>query len=149
MVRLVRSGTPVPVVARQYDALDEYVERLCERFSRNGVAGILTEEDIDRFRVICPPPSGSALTTCTGRTTTATGPKVQAHRQGDCPHGPARRRLPGGLERRGIEDTGVQISRWISSMTGYHYRSAFCTATISWRSTRKASACRSAAGRRT
>ena len=36
MVALVRSGTPVPIVARQYDALPEYVERINDRFSRSG-----------------------------------------------------------------------------------------------------------------
>jgi len=54
MVRLVRSGTPASVVAREYSALDEYVERICDRFARSGVAGILTEDDFDHFRAVYP-----------------------------------------------------------------------------------------------
>jgi hypothetical protein len=54
MIRLIRSGTPPPVVAGEFNALTEYIQRINERFSRNGVIGILTEEDFREFRSIHP-----------------------------------------------------------------------------------------------
>ncbi len=126
MVRLVRSGTPVSVVARQYDALDEYVERLCERFSRDGVAGILTDDDLDRFRVIYP----ASIRVCSYNLhgTHNDGDGTQRFRRIARelarldPHVAAFQEV---LSGGGIEDTAVQITRWISSITGYHYRSRF------------------------
>lgn len=125
MVRLLRGGTPAASVAKAYDALEEYVERLGERFSRNGVPGILTEDDIARFKLLNPP----HIRVCT----------YNLHGTHD--DNPFRfRRLAGELSRTdphlcafqevidgaGIENTSRQIGRWMSSITGYAYRSQFC-----------------------
>jgi endonuclease/exonuclease/phosphatase family metal-dependent hydrolase len=125
MIRLLRSGTPTPAVARSYDALEEYVERLSERFSRSGVPGILNEDDIARYRILNPP----FIRVCT----------YNLHGTHD--DNPFRfRRLAKELSRidphlcafqevidgAGIENTGIQISRWMSSITGYNYGSHFC-----------------------
>ncbi len=126
MVRLVRSGTPASVVAREYNALDEYVERVCDRFSRSGVAGILTEDDLDHFRAVYP----ATIRVCSYNL-------HGTHNNGD--GGQRLRRIAGELARldphaaafqeavsgEGFEDTSAQIARWISSITGYHYRSRF------------------------
>jgi endonuclease/exonuclease/phosphatase family metal-dependent hydrolase len=126
MVRLVRAGTPASVVARQYGALDEYVERICNRFARSGVAGILTEDDFDRFRAVYP----ATIRVCSYNL-------HGTHNDGNT--GQRLRRIAGELARldphaaafqeavsgEGFEDTGVQIARWTSSITGYHYRSRF------------------------
>ncbi len=126
MVRLLNSGTPVRVVARHYDALPEYVERIREGFSRRGIAGILTEEDMERFRSALPP----TIRVCS----------YNLHgTHGDGDEGRRLRRIAGQMARldpqiaalqeavsgEGIEDTSAQIARWISSMTGYHYHSQF------------------------
>jgi endonuclease/exonuclease/phosphatase family metal-dependent hydrolase len=125
MVRLLRSGTPVDTVANAYDAIGEYVERLNEKFSQNGVLGVLTEDDIARFNVLSPP----NIRVCT----------YNLHGTHD--DNPFRfRRLARELSRidphlcafqeviagAGIENTSAQIGRWMSSTTGYGYRSQFC-----------------------
>ena len=126
MVRLVRSGTPASVVARAYSALDEYVERLCDRFSRSGVSGILTEDDLDRFRAVYP----ATIRVCSYNL-------HGTHNDGD--GGQRLRRIARELARmdphaaalqeavrgEGIEETSSQIARWVSSITGYHYTSRF------------------------
>ncbi|MGD0231930.1 MAG: endonuclease/exonuclease/phosphatase family protein [Syntrophorhabdales bacterium] len=126
MVGLLRAGTPPPVVARQYNALEEYVERIHENFSRHGVAGILTDEDVDRFRSVNP----ATVRVCSYNL-------HGMHRNGDeglrlrhiakeiARLDPQAAALQEVLSGAGIEDTGAQIARWISSMTGYHYRSQF------------------------
>ena len=126
MVRLVRTGTPVSVVAREYGALDEYVERVCDRFSRNGVAGILTDDDFDRFRAAYP----ATIRVCS----------FNLHGTHNDKNGGERfRRIARELARldpqaaafqeavrgEGSEDTSAQITRWISSITGYDYWSRF------------------------
>ncbi|HUJ70472.1 MAG TPA: hypothetical protein VLW86_13170, partial [Syntrophorhabdales bacterium] len=55
MIRLVRAGNPVDLVARQYDALPEYVARIQSRYAKEGFLGIVTEEELDRFRSLHPP----------------------------------------------------------------------------------------------
>lgn len=125
MVRLVRSGTPVSVVARAYDALEEYVERTEEKFSGNGVLGILTEDDLTQYRILNPP----NISLCTYN--------LHGTQNDDT----ARfRLLAGGLSRldphicafqevidgAGVENTGIQIGRWMSAITGYGYRSRYC-----------------------
>ncbi len=126
MVGLVRSGTPVSVVARAYNALDEYVERICDRFSRSGVAGVLTEDDFDRFRVLYP----ATIRVCSYNLhgTHNDGNEGQRFRRisrelaRQDPHAAAFQEVVSG---KGIEETSAQIARWVSSITGYHYRSRF------------------------
>jgi endonuclease/exonuclease/phosphatase family metal-dependent hydrolase len=126
MVRLVRSGTPVSAVARAYNALDEYVERICDRFSRSGVAGVLTEDDVDHFHAVYP----ATIRVCSYNLhgTHNDGKEGQRFRRiaGELarqdPHAAAFQEVVSG---KGIEETSAQIARWISSITGYHYRSRF------------------------
>ncbi len=126
MIRLVRSGTPIPVVARQYNALDEYVERLCARFSRDGVAGILTDDDFDRFRAVHPPVIRVCSFNLHGTHDNVDGGRRFrriARELGSLdPHVAAFQEV---LSGGGVEDTSAQISRWITSVTGCHYRSRF------------------------
>ncbi len=125
MVRLLRSGTPVALIAQAYDALEEYVERVSERFSRNGVLGILTEDDLSRLSTLSPPNIRISTYNLHG-----------THNDGRFRF----RRIAGELSRidphicafqeaisgAGIEDTSAQIGQWMSSITGYGYRSQFC-----------------------
>ncbi len=124
MVYLVRCGTPVAVVAEQYGAVPEYVQRIVRRFEKSGVPGILTEKDLEHFRALNPP----ALRICS----------YNLH--GVHNDGPARfRRIAAQLaladahvaalqevvSGSGIENTGAQIARWASSITGEPYASEF------------------------
>ncbi len=126
MVGLVRSGTPVSVVARQYNALDEYVERICDRFSRSGVAGVLTEDDFDHFRAVYP----ATIRVCSYNLHGTHNDDNEGQRfrrisrelARQDPHAAAFQEVVSG---KGIEETSAQIARWISSITGYHYRSRF------------------------
>ncbi len=126
MVRLVRSGTPVSVVAREYSALDEYVERVCDRFSRSGVAGILTEDDLDHFRAVYPATVRVCSYNLHGTHNDRNGGQRFRRIGGELgrldPHAVAFQEVVSG---EGIEETSAQIARWISSITGYDYRSRF------------------------
>ena len=124
MIRLVRAGNPVNLVARQYDALPEYVERINSRYAREGLLGIVTEEELDRFQSLHPP----NIRVCS----------YNLHGTHD---GAAQRlrRLAGSFAQMDVhaaafqevvkegerEDSGIETSQWISAMTGYHYTSYF------------------------
>jgi endonuclease/exonuclease/phosphatase family metal-dependent hydrolase len=55
MVRLLRAGVPVGVVAAEFEAVAEYVERLAERFVTEGAAGLLGDAEVKRFHELHPP----------------------------------------------------------------------------------------------
>ena len=125
IVRLVRSGTPVAVIAQAYGVPEEHVERVNERFSRKGVLGVLTEDDLNRLVALSP----SHVRVCT----------YNLH--GIHTDSPFRfRRIAGELAAMephicafqeaisgaGIDETSAQIGRWMSSITEYDYRSKFC-----------------------
>jgi maltose 6'-phosphate phosphatase len=124
MVWLLRSGTPVQVIARQYNAVEEYVERMNERFSRGGLLGILTEEDFDRFRSLYPPTIRVCSYNLHGNHNNGAS-RFRDIARGLAKADPHLAAFQEVLSGAGIEDTSGQISHWISSMTGYHYRSQF------------------------
>lgn len=124
MVRLLRAGTPAAAIARQFDALEDYVLLLGQRFAQHGLPGIMTDEDVGRFRTVNP----NQIRICS------------YNLQGVRSDGSFRfRRMARELSRHrpdliafqevvsgaGVDDTGGQIARWLSSMTGQHYRSHF------------------------
>lgn len=124
MVRLLRSGTPAAAVARQFDALEDYVLLLGQKFAQHGLPGIMTDEDVERFRAVNPNEIRI----------------LSYNLQGVRSDGSFRfRRMARELSRyrpdliafqevvsgAGVDDTGGQIARWLSSMTGQHYRSHF------------------------
>ncbi len=127
MIRLLRSGTPVEVIAKQYDAVPEYIYRLDKRFSRDGVIGILTEEDFQKFRSIYP----EVIRICSynlhgthlndlfrfrriAREMSAFDPDLCAFQE--------------VISGNGIEETSAQIAKWMTRMTGCYYqtRYAYC-----------------------
>ena len=126
MVRLVRTGTPASVVARQYNALDEYVERLCDRFSRSGVTGILTEDDFDHFRAVYPATIRVCSYNLHGTHNDGNGGqrlrRIARELARLDPHAAAFQEAVKGEK---VEETSSQIARWVSSITGYHYTSRF------------------------
>ena len=126
MIDLVRSGTPAAVVAREYDALPEYVQMVHERFSRGGMAGMLTDEERERLWSLTPKTIRVASYNlhglhCGADQTQRLKNIGWAFARLDV-HAAALQEVLSGGE---VEDTGVQISRWASKMTGYNYRPFF------------------------
>jgi len=125
MVRLFRTGTAAALISKAFHTTEEYVERLHNRFLKYGVTGILTEEDFQKFRAINPEVIRIGSYNLHG---------VQEDND------PVRFRqiayelsgfdldlcafqevIAGG----GIEDTSVQTARWMTEMTGFHYKTHF------------------------
>ena len=124
IIRLVRSGTPPFVVAREYDAVTEYIRRIQERFLQNGVFGILTEDDFRKFRAIHP----EVIRICSfnlhgtqqndrqrfkriAREMSALDPALCAFQE--------------VISGRGMQETSEEIAGWMTRMTGSHYRTHF------------------------
>lgn len=124
MVRLLRAGTPGSAVARQFDAVEDYVLFLGQNFAQHGLAGLITDQDVERFQAI----HRDTIRICT------------YNLQGVRNDGPFRFRriarelaayrpdliaLQEVISGAGVEDTSGQIARWLSAITGEHYRSHF------------------------
>jgi endonuclease/exonuclease/phosphatase family metal-dependent hydrolase len=124
MIRLLRSGTPPFVVAREFGAVTEYVRKIDDRFSKNGVIGILTEEDVRKFKSLYP----EVIRICTfnlhgmhdnnryrlkriAREMNSLEPELCAFQE--------------VISGRGIPETSAEIAGWMSRMTGAHYRTHF------------------------
>ncbi|GEM_PF-491086 len=127
MIRLLRSGTPLRVIANQYDALSDYILRLNDRFLKNGVIGILTEDDFQRFRSIYP----EVIRICTynlhgiHKNNLLRFRRIAGELSAFDPDLGAFQEVISG---NGMEETSAQIAKWMSRMTGYYYqtRYAFC-----------------------
>jgi endonuclease/exonuclease/phosphatase family metal-dependent hydrolase len=124
MVRLVRSGTPPDLVARQYSALPEYIGRIDTQFSENGVAGILTEEDFLKFRSIYPKTIGVCTLNLHG------WHNNNRHRLRRIAHAmsglnPSLCAFQEVISGPDIKDTGAVISEWMTKMSGSQYRTHF------------------------
>jgi endonuclease/exonuclease/phosphatase family metal-dependent hydrolase len=124
MIRLVRSGTPPPVVAGEFDALTEYIQRINERFSRNGVIGILTEEDFREFRSIHP----EVISICTFNLHGMHENNRQrlrriAHEMSDLD--PSLCAFQEVISGGGIRETSAEIAEWMTRMTGSRYQTHF------------------------
>jgi endonuclease/exonuclease/phosphatase family metal-dependent hydrolase len=124
MIRLLRAGTPAQVIAEEYAAVEEYIERLDRKFSINGVIGILNDEDFERYRSLNP----ATIRICSynlhgvsddGQTRFR---RIAGELADYDPHAAAFQEVVSGA---GVEETSGQIARWISSMSGYYYRSQF------------------------
>jgi endonuclease/exonuclease/phosphatase family metal-dependent hydrolase len=124
MVRLLRSGAPAETVAAEYNTTKEYIYRLSERFSKDGVPGILCDDDVNKFRRIHP----KVIRICSFN--------LHGVHDGD----PLRyKRIANELavfdpelvafqeviSGGGIEDTAAQIAKHLSGVTGDYYRSHF------------------------
>jgi endonuclease/exonuclease/phosphatase family metal-dependent hydrolase len=124
MIYLVRCGTPAALVAEQYGAVPEYVQRIVRRFEKHGVPGILTEKDLQLFRALHPP----ALRICSYNLHGVHNDglsrfrRIARHLADADAHVAALQEVVSGS---GIEDTGRQIARWASSITGEAYTTEF------------------------
>lgn len=124
MIRLLRSGTPVEAIAREYNAVPEYISRLEEEFFRSGVPGILTEEDFQRFRTIRP----EVIRVCTFNlhgTHNSDPLRLKRIALELAPLDPDLCAFQEVICGNGIEDTGKQLSDLMSQITGSYYRTSF------------------------
>jgi endonuclease/exonuclease/phosphatase family metal-dependent hydrolase len=124
MIRLVRSGVLPEVVAGKYGVLPEFVLRLDEQFKRNGVVGILTDEDFQKFRSVYPETIGICTFNLHGMHDFKRQRLENIARNiiGFDPALCAFQEVISGPE---IKDTAAQISEWMSKMTGHQYRSHY------------------------
>ncbi len=124
LIRLLRSGTPPDAIAKEFHTSNDYIQRLDEMFSQNGVIGILTEEDFQKFRDLYP----EIIRICTFN---LHGVQKNDHLR--------YKRISQELSRldpdlcafqevisgNGIEETSAQIAMQMSEITGYHYQTFY------------------------
>lgn len=124
IIRLHRSGTPLRVIANQYNALPDYILRLNDRFLKYGVIGILTEDDFQRFRSIYP----EVIRICTynlhgvHKNNLFRFRRIASELSAFDPDLGAFQEVISG---NGVEETSAQIARWMSRITGYYYRTQY------------------------
>lgn len=124
MIRLIRSGTPPFVVAREFDALTEYIQRINERFARNGVIGILTEDDFRKFRSEYP----EVIRICTFNLNGVhenNGYRLKRIAREMSGLDPSLCAFQEVISGRGIPETSAEIAGWMTRMTGSLYQTQF------------------------
>lgn len=124
MVRLLRSGVPIDVVAAEFNAVPEYVQRQAERFDRDGSAGLVGEAEARRYHELHPPVLRVASYNLHG-----------VHDQDDGRYRLIARELSAFepdlvafqevINGGGVRDTSVQLAQKMSAMAGANYRSFF------------------------
>lgn len=124
MIRLLRSGTPAEILAKKYDALADYIYMLNDRFSKDGVIGILTEEDFEKFRLVNP----EVIRICTfnlhgTHNNDESRYKRIAHELSLLI--PDLCAFQEVIRGDGMDDTSRRIARRLSHITGSHYRTHF------------------------
>ncbi len=124
MIRLFRSGTPLEVISKEYNAVKDYILRLNDRLSKNGVIGILAENDFQKYRSINP----EIIRVCSfnlhgihdgdslrfrriAHELSAFNPDLIAFQE--------------VISGNDVEETSTQIANWLTKITGYHYRTHF------------------------
>jgi endonuclease/exonuclease/phosphatase family metal-dependent hydrolase len=111
-------------VAGEYDAVVDYVRMLQDRFSQHGVIGILTEEDIRKFRSIHP----EVIRICsfnlhgTQKNDRQRFKRIARDMSGLDPALCAFQEVISG---RGMTETSAEIAGWMTRMTGSHYQTHF------------------------
>ncbi len=124
IIRLLRAGSPPEVIAREYNTTKEYIYRLNDRFTNNGYLGVLTEDDMIRYRQVNPPiiricsfnlhgthDSDAARFRRVANELSVFDPEVCAYQE--------------VISGAGIEETSAQIARWMTNMTGNYYRTHY------------------------
>jgi len=124
MVRLLRAGVPVELVAAEFGAATEYVERLAAKFTEGGSVGLIAEPEAVRYRELHPPLLRVATFNLHGvhegddaryrliaRELSAFEPDLVAFQEV----------IDGG----GVRETSAQIAQRLSAMAGAHVRTFF------------------------
>jgi endonuclease/exonuclease/phosphatase family metal-dependent hydrolase len=124
MVSLLRSGTPVKTIADQHGAVEEYIERVEDRFSADGPVGIITESELQEILSLNP----KNIKVCTYNLHGTHDDNPLRYRliaRGLSSIDPHLTAFQEALSGEGVEDTGSRIAQWASAITGYHYQSEF------------------------
>jgi endonuclease/exonuclease/phosphatase family metal-dependent hydrolase len=124
MVRLARSGVSSELVAAEFGAVPEYVERLAARFAKDGSAGLVGEAEAGLFAKLHPPVVRIATYNLHGvhdgedaryrliaRELAAFEPDLLAFQE--------------VIHGAGIRETSAQVVEKLSAMVGADYRTSF------------------------
>ena len=124
MIRLLKSGTPIQTISLQYDAHPDYILRLHERFFRYGVIGILTADDLERFRSIYPQVIRIFTYNLHG-THKNNGSRFRHIARELSNFEPDLGAFQEVISGNGMDETSAQIAKWMSRITGSYYRTQF------------------------
>ncbi|MBF0464071.1 MAG: endonuclease/exonuclease/phosphatase family protein [Nitrospirae bacterium] len=124
MIRLLRSGSPVETISKEYHAVKEYIYRLNNRFSSNGVVAIMDENDFQKYRALYPPYIKVCSFNLHGvHDEDPTRLKRIANEL--CVYDPDLCAYQEVIKGAGIEETSLQIADMMSGITGMYYRTQY------------------------
>ncbi|MBF0487830.1 MAG: helix-turn-helix domain-containing protein [Nitrospirae bacterium] len=124
MIALLRSGVPAETIAKEYHCVKEYVYRINDRFSKNSLTGILTEEDFQKYRALNP----KIVRICSFNLHGTHENDAQRFRQiagqlsANDPELCVYQEVINGA---GIGETSAQIAALMTKTTGYYYRTHY------------------------
>ncbi len=124
MIRLLRSGTPAETIAKEYHCIKEYIYRINDRFTKNGTIGILTEDDVVKYRTLNP----KIVRICsfnlqgTHNNDIHRFKRIAAELSTNDPEICVYQEVISGA---GIEETSAQIAALMTKTTGYYYRTHY------------------------
>jgi maltose 6'-phosphate phosphatase len=124
MIRLKRAGTPLEVIAKEYNTTVEYINRLESRFSEHGSIGILKEQDFHKFRSIYP----AHIRVCSFNlkgTDKNDPPRLHQIARELSEYSPDLCAFQEVISGGGIEETSGQIAERLTKITGDYYRTYF------------------------
>ncbi|MEO5357576.1 MAG: endonuclease/exonuclease/phosphatase family protein [Nitrospirae bacterium YQR-1] len=124
MIRLLRSGTPVETISKEYNAVKEYIYRLNNRFAANGAVAIMDENDFIKYRKLYPPYIKVCSFNLHGvHDEDPTRLKRIANEL--CVYDPELCAYQEVIKGAGIEETSLQIAKMMSDVTGMYYRTLY------------------------
>lgn len=125
MIGQLKSGTPPEVIARQYNTLPDYIQRIQAAFDKYGTIGILTEEDLKKYRTIYPETIRICSFNLHGTHDSNDYYRFKRIAHELSSYEPEICSFQEVISGYGIEETSGQIATWLTNITGYHYRTFF------------------------
>ncbi|MEO5359326.1 MAG: endonuclease/exonuclease/phosphatase family protein [Nitrospirota bacterium] len=125
MIRLLRAGTPTETIAKEYNCIKEYIYRLNDRFTKHATIGILTEEDIQRYRALNPKIvriTSFNLHGTHGQSDAQRFKQIATELSANDPEISVYQEVINGA---GINETSAQIAALMTKTTGYYYRTHY------------------------
>jgi endonuclease/exonuclease/phosphatase family metal-dependent hydrolase len=125
MIGQLKSGTPAEVIARQYNTLPDYIHRISTAFDKHGAIGIITEEDVRKYRTIYPDNIRICSFNLHGTRDSNDYYRFKRIAHELSVFEPDICSFQEVISGYGIEETSAQIATWLTNITGYHYRTFF------------------------
>lgn len=124
MIHLKRTGTPLEVIAKEYNTTVDYIRRLDNGFSEHGTIGILKEMDFQKFRSIYPEHIRICSFNLKG---TNKNDHIRLHRIARelSEYSPDLCAFQEVISGSGVKETSGQIAEWLTNITGEYYRTFF------------------------